>query len=157
MAAKEFTGNILFAGRVCRIEAAKKRGIVALNHAVIYERLKATNNRRRAYGWVRGVFPQIKRPLLLAFFLIILIIIAVRFLPFHFDETSDRARLQIPADLADWEIPLLHSFAHRRFFPVTDLLNILDVMSCLLVLDFKYVILLLIPICMPRWGRTKTT
>lgn len=43
------------------------------------ERLKAANNRRRAYGLVRGVFPQIKRTLLLALFLIILIIITVRF------------------------------------------------------------------------------
>ena len=45
----------------------------------LLERLKAANNRRRAYGWVRGVFPQIKRTLLLALFLIILIIITVRF------------------------------------------------------------------------------
>jgi TM2 domain-containing membrane protein YozV len=43
------------------------------------ERLKAANNRRRAYGWVRGVFPQIKRTLLLALFLSILIIITIRF------------------------------------------------------------------------------
>jgi TM2 domain-containing membrane protein YozV len=42
------------------------------------ERLKAANNRRRAYGWVRGVFPQIKRTLLLALFLIILIVIIDR-------------------------------------------------------------------------------
>jgi TM2 domain-containing membrane protein YozV len=45
----------------------------------LLERLKAANNRRRAYGWVRGVFPQIKRTLLLALFMIILIIITVRF------------------------------------------------------------------------------
>jgi TM2 domain-containing membrane protein YozV len=45
----------------------------------LLERLKAANNRRRAQGWVRGVFPQIKRTLLLALFLIILIIITVRF------------------------------------------------------------------------------
>ncbi len=45
----------------------------------LLERLKAANNRRRAYGWVRGVFPQIKRTLLLALFLIILIILTVRF------------------------------------------------------------------------------
>ncbi len=45
----------------------------------LLERLKAANNRRRAYGWVRGVFPQFKRTLLLALFLIILIIITVRF------------------------------------------------------------------------------
>ncbi len=45
----------------------------------LLERLKAANNRRRAYGWVRGVFPQIKRTLLLAFFLIILITITVQF------------------------------------------------------------------------------
>jgi len=48
-------------------------------------RLKAANNRRRAYGWVRGIFPQIKRTLLLALFLIILIIITVRFyFPWNF-------------------------------------------------------------------------
>jgi len=45
----------------------------------LLERLKAANNRRRVYGWVRGVFPQIKRTLMLALFLIILIIITVRF------------------------------------------------------------------------------
>jgi hypothetical protein len=45
----------------------------------LLERLKAANNRRRAYGWVRGVFPQIKRALLLVLFLIILIIITVQF------------------------------------------------------------------------------
>jgi len=45
----------------------------------LLERLKAANNRRRAQGWVRGVFPQIKRTLLLALFLIILIIITVQF------------------------------------------------------------------------------
>ncbi len=45
----------------------------------LLERLKAANNRRRSQGWVRGVFPQIKRTLLLAFFLIIMIIITVRF------------------------------------------------------------------------------
>ena len=51
----------------------------------LLERLKAANNRRRAQGWVRGVFPQIKRTLLLALFLIILIIIAVQFyFPWNF-------------------------------------------------------------------------
>ena len=51
----------------------------------LLERLKAANNRRRAYGLVRGVFPQIKRTLLLALFLIILIIITVRFyFPWNF-------------------------------------------------------------------------
>jgi TM2 domain-containing membrane protein YozV len=45
----------------------------------LLERLKAANNRRRVYGWVRGVFPQIKSTLMLALFLIILIIITVRF------------------------------------------------------------------------------
>jgi TM2 domain-containing membrane protein YozV len=44
----------------------------------LLERLKAANNRRRAYGWVRGVFPQIKRTLLLTLFLAILIIIITR-------------------------------------------------------------------------------
>jgi TM2 domain-containing membrane protein YozV len=43
------------------------------------ERLKAANNRRRVYGWERGVFPQIKRTLTLALFLTILIIITIRF------------------------------------------------------------------------------
>jgi hypothetical protein len=43
------------------------------------ERLKAANNLRRVYGWERGVFPQIKRTLILAFFLTILIIITMRF------------------------------------------------------------------------------
>ena len=51
----------------------------------LLERLKAANNRRRAYGWVRGVFPQIKRTLLLALFLVILILITVRFyFPWNF-------------------------------------------------------------------------
>jgi TM2 domain-containing membrane protein YozV len=51
----------------------------------LLERLKAANNRRRVYGWVRGVFPQIKRTLLLAFFLMVLIIITVRFyFPWNF-------------------------------------------------------------------------
>jgi TM2 domain-containing membrane protein YozV len=51
----------------------------------LLERLKAANNRRRAYGLVRGVFPQIKRTLLLALFVIILIIITVRFyIPWNF-------------------------------------------------------------------------
>jgi TM2 domain-containing membrane protein YozV len=51
----------------------------------LLERLKAANNRRRAYGWVRGVFPQIKRTLLLAFFLTILILIIGRFyFPWNF-------------------------------------------------------------------------
>jgi len=51
----------------------------------LLERLKAANNRRRAYGLVRGVFPQIKRTLILALFLIILIIITVRFyFPWNF-------------------------------------------------------------------------
>jgi TM2 domain-containing membrane protein YozV len=45
----------------------------------LLERLKAANNRRRSQGWVRGVFPQIKRTLLLALFLIILVIITVQF------------------------------------------------------------------------------
>ena len=45
----------------------------------LLERLKAANNRRRVYGWVRGVFPQIERTLMLGLFLIILIIITVRF------------------------------------------------------------------------------
>jgi TM2 domain-containing membrane protein YozV len=45
----------------------------------LLERLKAANNRRRAYGWVRGVFPQFRRTLLFAVFLIILIIITVQF------------------------------------------------------------------------------
>jgi len=45
----------------------------------LLERLKAANNRRRVYGWVRGVFPQIKRTLMFALFLIILIIITFRF------------------------------------------------------------------------------
>jgi TM2 domain-containing membrane protein YozV len=45
----------------------------------IIERLKAANNRRRVYGWVRGVFPQIKRTFMLAFILISLIIMTVRF------------------------------------------------------------------------------
>ena len=45
----------------------------------LLERLKAANNRRRVYGWVRGVFPQIKRTFMLALFLIILVIITVRF------------------------------------------------------------------------------
>jgi hypothetical protein len=45
----------------------------------MYERLKAANNRRHAYGWVRGVFPHIKRTLVLGLFLIILIIITARF------------------------------------------------------------------------------
>ena len=43
------------------------------------ERIKAANNRRRVYGWVRGVFPQIKRTIILAFFLIILVIMTLRF------------------------------------------------------------------------------
>jgi TM2 domain-containing membrane protein YozV len=43
------------------------------------ERLKAANNRRRVYGWERGVFPQIKRTLVLALSLIIMIIITIRF------------------------------------------------------------------------------
>jgi len=51
----------------------------------LLERLKAANNRRRAQGWVRGVFPQIKRTLLLTLFLIILIIITVQFyFPWNF-------------------------------------------------------------------------
>jgi len=51
----------------------------------LLERLKAANNRRRSQGWVRGVFPQIKRTLLLALFLIILIIITVQFyFPWNF-------------------------------------------------------------------------
>ena len=51
----------------------------------LLERLKAANNRRRSQGWVRGVFPQIKRTLLLAISLIILIIITVRFyFPWNF-------------------------------------------------------------------------
>jgi hypothetical protein len=45
----------------------------------LLERLKAANNRRRSQGWVRGVFPQIKRTLLLALFLTILVIITVQF------------------------------------------------------------------------------
>jgi TM2 domain-containing membrane protein YozV len=49
------------------------------------ERLKAANNRRRSQGWVRGVFPQIRRTLLLILFLIILIIITVQFyFPWNF-------------------------------------------------------------------------
>jgi len=43
------------------------------------ERLKAANNRRRSYGWVRGVFPQIKRTLLLALILSGLVMIIIRF------------------------------------------------------------------------------
>ncbi len=55
----------------------------------LLERLKAANNRRRAYGWVRGVFPQIKRTLLFAFFLTILIVIAARFyFPWNFYRES---------------------------------------------------------------------
>jgi TM2 domain-containing membrane protein YozV len=51
----------------------------------LLERIKAANHRRRAYGLVRGVFPQIKRTLLLALFLISLIIITVRFyFPWNF-------------------------------------------------------------------------
>ena len=51
----------------------------------LLERLKAANNRRRVYGWVRGVFPQIKRTFLLALFLTILIIITVRiYFPWNF-------------------------------------------------------------------------
>jgi TM2 domain-containing membrane protein YozV len=45
----------------------------------LLERLKAANNRRRAYGWVHGVFPQLKRTLFLALFLIVLATITVRF------------------------------------------------------------------------------
>jgi TM2 domain-containing membrane protein YozV len=45
----------------------------------LLERLKAANNRRRVYGWVRGVFPQIKRMLMFALFLTVLIIITFRF------------------------------------------------------------------------------
>ena len=55
----------------------------------LLERLKAANNRRRSQGWVRGVFPQIKRTLLLALFLTILIIITVRFyFPWNFYRES---------------------------------------------------------------------
>jgi TM2 domain-containing membrane protein YozV len=50
----------------------------------LLERLKAANNRRRAYGWVRGVFPQIKRTLLLAFFLSSLIIIVRFYFPWNY-------------------------------------------------------------------------
>jgi hypothetical protein len=50
----------------------------------LLERLKAANNRRRVYGWVRGVFPQIKRTLLLTLFMIILIIIVRFYFPWNF-------------------------------------------------------------------------
>ena len=43
------------------------------------ERLKAANNRRRNQGWVRGLFPQIKRTLLLASILTILAAVIARY------------------------------------------------------------------------------
>jgi len=46
-----------------------------IKKAPLLERLKAANNRRRAQGWVRGVFPQIKTTVLLALFLTFLLII----------------------------------------------------------------------------------
>lgn len=44
----------------------------------LLERLKAANNRRRDQGWVRGVFPQIKRTFLLGLFLTILVVVIAR-------------------------------------------------------------------------------
>jgi hypothetical protein len=45
----------------------------------LLERLKAANNRRRDQGWVRGVFPQIKRTLLLVSILTILVAVIARY------------------------------------------------------------------------------
>ncbi|HET7319618.1 MAG TPA: hypothetical protein VFK23_10815, partial [Nitrospirota bacterium] len=45
----------------------------------LLERLRAANNRRRDQGWVRGVFPQIKRTLLLAAILTILAAVIARY------------------------------------------------------------------------------
>jgi TM2 domain-containing membrane protein YozV len=51
----------------------------------IIERLKATNNRRRTHGWVRGVFPQIKRTLILLAVLAVLVLVISHFyFPRHF-------------------------------------------------------------------------
>jgi TM2 domain-containing membrane protein YozV len=72
----------------------------------LLERLKAANNRRRAYGWVRGVFPQIKRTLLLVLLLIILVLIIIQFsFPWNFycesltralDRSSKQGMVLIP-------------------------------------------------------------
>jgi TM2 domain-containing membrane protein YozV len=45
-----------------------------IKKAPLLERLTAANNRRRAQGWVRGVFPQVKTTVLLALLLILLLI-----------------------------------------------------------------------------------
>ncbi len=50
----------------------------------LWERIKAANNRRRASGWVRGVFPQIRSTLVLMLFLIVLSLIVSHTLPAGF-------------------------------------------------------------------------
>ena len=40
-----------------------------------FDRIKYANNRRRAQGWVRGVFPHIKSTIILGLFLIVLVVV----------------------------------------------------------------------------------
>jgi len=54
---------------------AWKVGQDEIKKAPLLERLRAANNRRRARGWVRGVFPQIKTTVLLALLLTFLLVI----------------------------------------------------------------------------------
>jgi hypothetical protein len=63
---------------------AWKVGLDDIKKEPLLERLKAANNRRRAYGWA-SVFPQIKITFLLALFLTILVILTVRiYFPWNF-------------------------------------------------------------------------
>jgi len=63
---------------------ALKVSLDELKKEPLLERIKAANNRRRAQGWVRGVFPQIRSTLVLLLSLIVLSLIISRTLPAGF-------------------------------------------------------------------------
>ncbi len=83
------------------------------------ERIKAANNRRRTYGWVRGVFPHIRSTLVLMLFLTVLALILSRTLPAGFyagllGAVSTALRRQgmiILPEILDRAVPLI---AHMR-------------------------------------------
>jgi TM2 domain-containing membrane protein YozV len=64
----------------------------------LWVRIKAANNRRRFQGWVRGVYPQIKRTLVLVLFLGLLLIVLYFYFPQRFyagELASARSWLQM--------------------------------------------------------------
>jgi TM2 domain-containing membrane protein YozV len=92
---------------------ALKVSLYELKKDPLWARIKAANNRRRNQGWVRGIFPQLKRTFVLVLFLAFFLIVVYNYSPQRFyagELASARSSLQsqemtLLPDLLRWLFP----------------------------------------------------